>query len=229
MFNNLSEFYRSKEWEEFRQVVIAERVREDGFIYDEVTEKPIVKAYDIILHHKTELTEENVFDYNISLNPENIMIVSHKTHNIIHNKLGYSDKRIYLIYGSPCSGKSTYLDSVVEAGDLIVDLDRIRQAINGQPTHCLTPKLNSISFGIRDFLMDCIRMRRGKWTRAYIIGGFPMVSERERICRETGAIEVYIESTKEECLERLERDPNNRDIELWKGYIDSWWDKYTRP
>ena len=52
MFNNLYEFYRSKEWESFRKVVIAERVKEDGFVYDEVTGKPIVKAYDIILHHK---------------------------------------------------------------------------------------------------------------------------------------------------------------------------------
>ena len=226
---DLNSFYHSKQWQKLLEQIKHERLNEDGNIICEYCEKPIVRAYDIIGHHKVELTEENVNDFEVSLNPENIQLVHHRCHNYIHNKLGYSDKRIYLIYGSPCSGKSTYLDSVVEAGDLIVDLDRIRQAINGQPTHCLTPKLNSISFGIRDFLMDCIRMRRGKWTRAYIIGGFPMVSERERICRETGAIEVYIESTKEECLERLERDPNNRDIELWKGYIDSWWDKYTRP
>ena len=85
MFNNLSEFYRSEEWRTFRQVVINDRMTEDGFILDEETGKPIVKRYDIILHHKEELTEENVFDYNISLNPNNIMIVSHKTHNIIHN------------------------------------------------------------------------------------------------------------------------------------------------
>lgn len=226
---DLNSFYHSKQWQKLLDQIKHERLDEDGNIICEYCEKPIVKAYDIIGHHKVELTEENVNDFEVSLNPENIQLVHHRCHNYIHNKLGYSDKRIYLIYGSPCSGKSTYLDSVVEAGDLIVDLDRIRQAINGQPTHCLTPKLNSISFGIRDFLMDCIRMRRGKWTRAYIIGGFPMVSERERICRETGAIEVYIESTKEECLERLERDPNNRDVELWRGYIDSWWDKFTHP
>ena len=90
MFKDLFSFYRSREWEKFRQMVIAERVHDDGFVYDEVTEQPITKAYDIILHHKIELTEENVNDYDISLNPQNIMIVSHKTHNYIHNKLGYS-------------------------------------------------------------------------------------------------------------------------------------------
>ncbi|MGN0768453.1 MAG: hypothetical protein ACI4M8_03755, partial [Christensenellales bacterium] len=68
MYNTLSDFYRSKEWADFRQVIIAERTRADGFVYDEVTGKPIVKAYDLILHHKIELTLENVNDCNITLN-----------------------------------------------------------------------------------------------------------------------------------------------------------------
>ena len=103
----LSEFYRSKEWEAFRKVIIDERTDADGFVRDEVTGKPIVKQYDIILHHcKTFLTEENVNDRNISLNPDNIQIVSHKTHNMLHDKLGYRRKEIFLVYGPPLSGKT---------------------------------------------------------------------------------------------------------------------------
>ena len=83
----LFDFYRSKEWQRFRDIVISERMHDDGFVYDEITGKPIVKKHDIILHHKIELTEDNVNDYSVSLNPDNIMIVSHKTHNAIHNKL----------------------------------------------------------------------------------------------------------------------------------------------
>lgn len=49
MFNNLFEFYRSDEWKNFREVVISERTKDDGFIYDEMTGKPITKAYDLIL------------------------------------------------------------------------------------------------------------------------------------------------------------------------------------
>ena len=162
---DLFSFYRSKEWRALLQAITLQRAGSDGLIVCEYCGRPIVKAYDCIGHHKIELTEENVNDYGVSLNPDNIALVHHRCHNYIHNKLAYYQKKIYLIYGAPCSGKTTYLDSVVEAGDLIVDLDRIRQAINGQPTHCLTPKLNSISFGIRDYLMDCIRYRRGKWTR----------------------------------------------------------------
>ena len=225
---DLSNFYQSKEWINLLKQIRQERINDEGYIVCEYCEKPIIKKFDCIGHHKEQLTEDNVNDFTISLNPDNIALVHHKCHNYIHNKFGYKRKEIYLIYGSPCSGKSTYLESVMEAGDLIIDLDRIRQAINGQPTHVLTPKLNAISFGIRDYLMDCVRMRNGKWNRAYIIGGFPMSAERERICKDTGAIEIYIESTKEECLARLEAEPNNRDIEKWKGFIDSWWEQYTR-
>lgn len=224
---SLYEFYHTKEWEKFREIVIAERMTDEGLILDEVTGKPITKRYDIILHHKIHLTEENVNDRNISLNPENIQIVSHRTHNLIHEKFGYKRKEIYLIYGSPCSGKSTYLDSVKQRGDLIVDIDRIRQCVSGMNTYEIVPALNSVVFGIRDYLMDAVRTRQGKWNRAYIIGGFPLISERERICKQTGAQEIYIESTKEECLRRFDAKPDGRDKE-WKRYIEEWWERYGK-
>lgn len=224
---SLYEFYHTKEWEKFREIVIAERMTDEGLILDEVTGKPITKRYDIILHHKIHLTEENVNDRSISLNPENIQIVSHRTHNLIHEKFGYKRKEIYLIYGSPFSGKSTYLDSVKQRGDLIVDVDRIRQCVSGMNTYEIVPALNSVVFGIRDYLMDAVRTRQGKWNRAYIIGGFPLISERERICKQTGAQEIYIESTKEECLRRFDAKPDGRDNE-WKRYIEEWWERYGK-
>ena len=84
MWNTLQDFYRSKEWEDFRQVVIAKRLERDGEVIDEYTGKPIVKKYDIILHHKQPLTLDNVNDYNISLNENNIMVVSQNSNNKIH-------------------------------------------------------------------------------------------------------------------------------------------------
>ena len=95
----LSDFYRSKEWLAFRKVVIDDRMHEDGLVYDEITGHPIVRAYDIILHHKIELTEENVNDVNISLNPDNIQIVSHKTHNSLHDRFGRHNREVFVVYG----------------------------------------------------------------------------------------------------------------------------------
>ena len=222
----LDNFYQSKEWIKFRQVVIAERYKDDGYIYDEVTGKPIVRPYDIILHHKIFLTDDNVNDKLISLNPELIQIVSHKTHNQIHQKFGFKKQEVFLVYGSPCSGKSTFVKDVSCIGDLVLDMDQIWQNITGGLQYKKPPCLNAVAFGMRDYLMDCIRIRKGKWQNAYIVGGYPLVSERERLCRQLGAREIYIDSTKAECLQRLEMDPD-RDKKEWAGYIETWWERYN--
>lgn len=220
----LDNFYQSKEWENFRRIVIAERTREDGFVYDEVTGKPILKRYDMILHHKEFLTEDNVNDVNISLNPDNIMIVSHKTHNKIHDKLGYRRKEIYIVYGSPLSGKTTFVKENMSEGDLLIDMDNIWECISGQKRYIKPPRLNAIAFMIRDNLIDAVKHRLGQWNCCYICGGFPLISERERLSKELGARMIYIESTKEECLARLEN--SDRDKAEWKKYIDTWWNRY---
>lgn len=225
MFNNLYEFYRSDEWQRFREIVIAERVKEDGFIYDEITGKPIVKAYDIILHHEIELTEENVFDFEISLNPKNIKIVSHKTHNYIHNKFGHSIRQVFVVYGSPLSGKTSWVLDNMNEGDLIVDIDYIWTCISGQPNHTKPGKLKAVAFKVRDQLLDCVKYRVGKWDNAYIVGGYAIQAERERVIRDLRAREVYIECTKEECLERL-ANCNDRDIDEYTKYIDEWFERF---
>ena len=224
----LSEFYKSKEWKRFREVVIAERTAPDGFIYDEETGQPIIRKYDIILHHKIFLTEENVNDYSVSLNPENIEIVSHKTHNVIHNKLGYIRKEIYLIYGPPLAGKRTYIRDVIQPGDLLVDMDAIWECITGGDRYTKPGKLNAVAFGVRDLLLDCIRTKRGRWNNAYICGGYPLISERERLIRETGAREIYIDTDKETCLNRAAEIEDQDARAAWREYIEDWWRKHDR-
>ena len=98
MFKDRFSFYRSNEWRKLLDNLKHERLDDDGQIICEHCGKPIVKAYDIIGHHIIELTEENVNDYDISLNPQNIKLVHHKCHNIIHNKLGYANREVFLVY-----------------------------------------------------------------------------------------------------------------------------------
>ena len=223
----LSDFYHSKEWADFRRVIINERTRDDGFIYDEVTGKPILQPYDVILHHcHTFLTEENVNDRMISLNPDNIQIVSHRTHNALHEKLGYKRKEIYLVYGPPLSGKTSYVASVANAGDLIIDMDSIWECISGQPRYVKPGKLRGIAFGVHGFLMDAAKVRNGKWQSCYIIGGYALISDRERIIKEYGAREIFLEISHEECMNRLMAS-EDRDKEEWTRYIDEWFRRYN--
>lgn len=231
--SNIYIFYRSKEWQLLLEQLKHERLNEEGLILCEYCGKPIIKAYDCIGHHKEELTEENVLDVNISLNPNNIMLIHHKCHNIIHNKLGYKNKGIYIVYGSPLSGKSTYVNNVAAEGDLIIDIDNIWQMISGCERYIKPNRLKSVVFKVRDCLLESVKYRTGKWNNCYIIGGYPLQGERERLLKELSAKEIFIETSKEECLTRLEAldDSDNRKkyIEDWKQYIEDWFTKYSPP
>lgn len=223
----LDSFYHSNEWRKFREIVIAERMTEQGTICEHCG-KPIVRAYDIILHHcNTFLTEDNVNDVSISLNPDNIQLVHHRCHNLIHNKLGFKRREVYLVYGAPFSGKSTFVDESASEGDLIVDIDSIWESISGCDRYIKPARLNAVVFGIRDYLIESIKLRRGKWNTAYLIGGYPFVGERERLCKMLGAREIYIDCTKEECLARLESTEDGRAKKDWNKYIDEWFQRYS--
>jgi hypothetical protein len=222
----LDNFYQSGEWSKLLQQIKLDRVNGDGQLICWHCGKPITKAYDCIGHHTIYLTDQNVNDYEISLNADLIQLVHHRCHNKIHNKFGYKRKEIYLVYGSPLSGKSTFVNDNKDDGDLIVDIDNIWECVSGGKRYEKPPRLNAVVFAVRDKLLDCVKYRTGKWNNAYIIGGYPLISERERICKEYGAREIYIDCSYDECLSRLEL-AGDRDKVEWKKFIDEWWRRYT--
>lgn len=222
---SLYAFYRSKEWEALLKVLRNERVNEQGHIICAYCGEPIVKAYDCIGHHKIYLTEENYTDAAISLNPDNIELVHHKCHNYIHNKLGYSQRQVYIVWGSPLSGKTTYIADAMQEGDLVIDIDSIWECVSGCDRYVKPNRLKSVVFSVRDNLIESVKHRRGKWNNAYICGGYPYKAERDRLIDMLGAREVFIDTSKEECLKRL-YESNDRDIAAWETYINDWWLQY---
>ena len=222
----LYSFYHSKDWEKLLRVLKSERVNDNGDIICDYCGKPITRAYDMIGHHKTELTDENVNDASISLNPENIVFVHHRCHNYIHNKLGHAVREVYLVYGAPLSGKSEWVHENMNEGDLVIDIDSIWQCVSGCDRYVKPNRLRSIVFTVRDRLIEACKYRAGSWCNCYVIGGYPLSSERDRLCRELGAREVFIESTKDECFSKLESVPGiNKDE--WKKFIEDWFEKFS--
>lgn len=224
MFNCLSDFYRSGTWSKFRQVTINERLTADGLIICEHCGKPIYKPYDLILHHIEHLTEENVNDASISLNPENISLVHHRCHNELHERFGFGSgtRHVYLVYGAPCSGKTAYVHSVAQRHDLIVDMDSIFECISVNDRYDKPDSLKAIAFKVRDALLDSIKVNHGRWFNAYVIGGYPMASERERLCQALRAEEVFIDTSYEECIANSKEKPSE-----WVKYIDDWFARYS--
>ena len=228
-FTSLSQFYTSDEWRGFRASLLSERVNpNDGILYDEHNGKPLLNSYDIVAHHKIPLTMQNVNDYSISLNPENIMLVSHRSHNEIHARYGFAMlKKVYYVYGAPCSGKTTFVRESKGNSDLVLDIDLIWQAVTGGALYEKPDALKAAVFALRDTLLDIVKTRMGKWERAWVIEGGANKADRERRINALGAEGIFIECDKKTCLERLASDDKRKMVrEQWSGYIDDWFERY---
>lgn len=225
----LDNFYKSKQWEKFREVYISDHTNDDGYIYCAMCGKPILKKYDLILDHITELTEDNVNDYSISLNPDNIRPLHFICHNKRHERFGFGTggyvrkpKRVYIVYGAPCSGKSTWVKSVANDNDLIVDIDSIYQMISNNERYIKPDGIKSVVFDVRDCLYNTIKYRSGRWQNAYIITGGARLGDRERLKQRVSADElIFIDTDKETCISRVGERGND-----WINYINDWFESY---
>ena len=222
------QFYKSKQWEVFRQVVIEQRTDADGYVHCAICGKPILKKYDLVIHHKQELSEANVADAMVSLNPDNVECVHFKCHNKLHDRWqggnnGWkpAKKQVYIVYGAPCAGKSTWVQENATPEDLIVDMDSIWQMISCNSRYDKPAALKSVVFQIRDSLYDIIKYRNGKWQNAYIITGGAMKGDRDRLQQRLGADEIiFIDTPVDVCLKRLEkRSIPEEQKALWQQYI----------
>ena len=219
------ELYISSEFRSLREQLMHERVNDEGLLICEHCGKPILKGYECIAHHVIEVTLSNLNDPAITLNPANIKLVHHHCHNIIHDRFGYSFKRVYVVWGSPCSGKTSFVMQNKGRNDLIIDMDAIWQAITGGNKYDKPDALRTQAFAVRDCLLDSVKTRAGRWATAYFITTEPRKAARDRLCMKLGAEPLYIPCTRAEALERLARDPERAGFEQqWAEYINNFFD-----
>ena len=223
-YTDLFSFYRSDEWSRFRKVFLSERMERDGELVCEHCGKAIVHPYEAILHHKIELTEENVFDADVALNPDNIMLVCPKSHNAIHERWGYVSrvKKVNIVWGSPCAGKRAFVEESAGPKDLIVDIDRLYEAMTTNEDRGAT-KGNVLS--IYRTLIDMVKTRNGRWRTAWIVRTLPLSIDRENIVREVNGGEmIHIDTSMEECLEEAKRRGGE-----WETWVQQYWSRYQPP
>lgn len=233
-------FYKSKEWRNFRQVILTERgprCEKCGKIianaYDKDTNQYKTKL--IQLHHIEELTPLNINDASITLNPDNVQVLCQECHNVLHNrwqgggvKRKVRKKEICIVYGPPCSGKKRYVRENMREGDLVIDMDRMYNAISLLPMYDKPNNLKKNVFAIRDTLISNLKVRYGDWNNAWIIGGYADKFNRERLASELGAELIFINEDIETCLYRLKytNDYRQNNYDEWKVYIEKWFEDY---
>lgn len=229
MFTSLAQFYNSDEWRATRAKIINERSDEYGIVHCEYSGVPLNNSYDIIAHHKTPLTMDNVNDFSVSLNPSNIMLVSHKAHNEIHKRFGHSaGRKVYYVYGAPCSGKTTFVNNIKGNCDIVCDIDSIWQCLTGGARYDKPNALKANVFEVQRCILDMIKKRVGNWERAYIIDGGAAKTPRNNRINDLSAEPIFINTDKETCLQRLATDKNRTQAQRteWQKYINKWFDDY---
>lgn len=220
----LQRFYASKRWRELRDVLIIQR----HGVCDRCGKDYSDDTSQLIAHHKEHLTDETLSIPEVAVDPENIEIVCYKCHSHYHPEKGFvKRKQVFIVYGAPLSGKTTYVQQNKSYGDLVIDLDRIRAALSFEPVYQTPDEINPTSFGVRDYLYDQIRIRAGNWGTAWIIAGLPRKIERERLAARLGASTLLIEATPEECMTRLRQGDDGR-YPKWEKYITDWFRDYQQ-
>ena len=148
------------------------------------------------------------------------MLIHFKCHNKVHHRFGYElPKKVYIVYGSPCAGKSTWVKNMGTADDLIIDIDKIWECISFCDKYNKPRKLQQNIFETRNCLIDQVKMRLGNWQNAFIVGTYPLKMERQRLADKLGAELIYIDCDEEICLSRA-KDEN------WKKYIEEWFESF---
>lgn len=229
-FAVLKTFYASENWQLFRMNLINERALKYGRLTCEHCREPVARASQLTVHHIEELTPENVHDAMISLNPENCIVVHHECHNEIHRRFGHEDngRHVYLVYGPPMSGKTTFVKENIKRADIVVDIDRLYEAVSMRPSYDKPNQLYFNVVGIQTQLIDNIKTRYGKWRDAWIVGGYPDKYTREKLANDLGAELVFCDVSQEECLRRLALDEERKYRQKeWAEYIQKWFEKYS--
>lgn len=228
----LKRFYSSVAWLTFRTQIIQSRMK-DGRVICEKCGKSIVVSKHIHVHHIHELSEDNYKDVNISMNPDNVLVWCHNCHNKHHGRFNggghkRKEKSVYIVYGPPCSGKKSYVIEHMEAGDIVVDVDSIYEAITLLPRYDKPDILKYNVFAIRNALIDNIRTRYGGFRTAWIIGGYPRKAEREKLAKDLKANLIYMNADRDECVKRLDgcNDYRKEHKEDWITYIDKWFEEF---
>ena len=225
MWKSLREFYSSKEWQIARMEAISNATNERGEVIDEYTGKPITNARQIQVHHKIELTMANVNDYDISLSQDNLMVLSFASHNEVHSRFGFKQKKVYLVIGSVCSGKSTFVKEAAGHNDVILDMDSIWEAISINERYHKPNSIKSMALSIRNTMIEQIGMRNFEGN-AYVLSTESRVMPRNKLIQRINADEIiYLKSSREECIERLYNDTTRQPyIKEYEGYINKFFD-----
>jgi len=129
---------------------------------------------------------------------------------------------VKVVYGPPCSGKSTYVSENLADDDIRFDYDSIIQAISNKKSHEYNDLHLPYVIKYRGLIIEQAS-KDADMNNIYIIAT-KLTDKLEKELSGVGAEYKLIETTQEECYEFLESDSSRADKDFWKQKIDDWFD-----
>lgn len=133
--------------------------------------------------------------------------------------------KVFLICGAPASGKSTYVNEHKKNGDLVVDLDNIRQAL-GAPDKT-SEMFTDLVLKVRKVIYKEISDEKINCENIWVISGLPNALERERTANSLNAEIIFINTSYDECIRRAEFDDSRKDKVVQRKIIYKYFKRLT--
>lgn len=163
----------------------------------------IVQAQEI--HHIVPIDEGGA-----PLDHSNLMSLCHACHMALHGvgKQEQYQTEINIVYGPPCSGKSTYVTAHSTPGDLVWDQDVVASVISGLPQHHDAQGILGVVLAMRDGMLKELSSASCKVRRAWVI----ITRPAELRHRFPNANFYYVDTPEEICVERARERHNAAEI-----------------
>ncbi len=134
---------------------------------------------------------------------------------------------IYIVWGAPASGKTTYVREHMEPGDLVVDLDLIKQSLSMQDKTETSDNLLNVAIGVRDYLYNVIETREIECNNVWVVAGLPQKEDREKLMQQLKTDKlIFIDTPIDECIKRAMNDTERKDKKKQQYIIDKWFKQY---
>lgn len=126
---------------------------------------------------------------------------------------------ITVVVGPPCAGKSTYIAEQKSPDDVVVDFDRMAQAMGASRAHAATEPVRQVAFAARKAAIS--RVLGGVDADAWVIHTNPWPGQLSRY-QEAGAQVVVLDPGMDECLARAAADgrPDGTEDAIRQWYDD---------
>lgn len=133
--------------------------------------------------------------------------------------------KVKLVYGAPCSGKTTYAKDNAADKDLIWDYDQLLIACSNRSLQLAeSHPMTNFVYEMREKMLESAKDKSN--VDNFFITCLWISDKIKTITKGFDIEEIFIDSTKEECLDHLENDDMRPDKEKWKMLINKWFNEH---